>query len=287
MWVYELDQSGEGSFSSPNKVTNDANALKVNDLNNYDQDEPFLLKFGPGSLDKFQPKSPRCFSGEDLPKNFKFGKIHVYYALICWDGFISFNDYESADAISRSMYKYNRDSQVIAPLLYGYRYQTNRFFDYSCLWFDNRVYQTNRYFRDFCFDLASRNLYEPTQKSNIREDDEDSKIRFGMDTTKYVNLAGNMFTREITSIQDLDVINQLISTKIPSFHATSGYVVTWYKIGRPDAQSSFNSFQSITACGDNKDCVVINDYYEMEWGSGSPEIGAESGSFEMTNLFLF
>ena len=215
-----------------------------------------------------------------------FGEHEVEEVYVCQDGIVSFNDdYVSTYRVLRGSIYY--DEAVISPLIFDrYYYSRVNFFDYTCLLFDNTVYQDENYFNDVCFRMATRNFYNQ-EEFDITFDDEESKILFGVNTTKYVNLAGNMFKREITNAQDLEKINQLINTELPSFHATSGYVVTWYKVGYRSYyyydDQEFNSFQSIIACGDNKDCVVINDYYEMQWGGGQPEIGANSGFTDFTH----
>ena len=288
VWVYELDQSGRGNVTLPGQLDNvtESNSLTVNDFRNYDHDEPFLLNFGPGANDKFLPaKYYGCFHAETPSKTFMFGEHEVEEVYVCQDGIVSFKSrYVSTYRVLRgSIYYYEA---VISPLIYDNYDSSVSFLDYTCLLFDNTVYQDENYFNDVCFRMATRNFYNQ-EEFDVTFDDEESKILFGVNTTKYVNLAGNMFKREITSSQDLDIVNQLINTKLPSFHAISGYVVTWYKIGYRSYyyyyDQDFNSFQSIIACGDNKDCVVINDYYEMQWGWGQPEIGANSGFIDFTH----
>ena len=281
VWVYELDQRGQGNITLPGQLNHvtESNNLTVDDFRNYDHDEPFLLKFGPDANDRFLRQiTYRCSHAETLSKTFMFGMYEVEEVHVCEDGLVSFKRvHTTAYWLWRGYY----DEAVISPLIYDRYHSSANFFDYTCLLLDNTVYQEENYFNDACFQMATRNSYDPIE-FDVTIDDEESKNIFGVNTTKYVNLAGNLFKREITSAQDLDIVNQLINTKLPSFHATSGYVVTWYKIGYSDGQD-FNSFQSVIACGDNKNCVVINDYYEMQWGWGQPEIGAKPGFINFTH----
>ena len=284
LWLYELDQSGQGNVTfleDLSQVTAQP-ALTIHDLNSFEADEPYLLKFGSMVEDKFLPwgeYNAYCSYAESFQKQFKFGKFNAEVAFICRDGMISFTSSNDDFFYSLQYDNYNQYTTVIAPLMMRHTYEfDNFFFDYTCLLAEDSVYQTETFFDDMCFRIATKNFYINSNDRGITFDDDKAKALFGSETTKYVNLAGNMFKREINESEDFDKINQLITSKIPSFQATVGYVVTWYKIGaRGKPATSFNSFQSIMACADNKDCVVIHDYYEMEWGSAVPEIGADQG----------
>ena len=79
---------------------------------------------------------------------------------------------------------------------------------------------------------------------------------------------GYVYKRETVDADDLFVIDNLINRKIPSFQATSAYVVTWYKIQSNEGDGLFNTFQAIIACDKtNNDCVIIFKYHELEWGN--------------------
>ena len=287
LWLYELDQSGQGNvtFLEDLNQLSAQPALTIHELNSFEDDEPFLLKFGSMVEDKFLPKLKEqyphyCSYAEFFQKQFKFGKFNAEVAFICTNGMISFTSSPDDNFFySLQNDEHNEHITAIAPLIFSNVYNIdNFFFDYTCLLAEDSVYQTETFFYDMCFRIATRNFYINSNDRGITFDDDKAKALFGSETTKYVNLAGNMFKREINESEDFDKINQLITSKIPSFQATVGYVVTWYKIGaRGKPATSFNSFQSIMACADNKDCVVIHDYYEMEWGSAVPEIGADQG----------
>ena len=244
------------------------NLLTVQNFNNYDDDEPFLLKFGREMNDEISV-SWNCYFAGTLQRPLTFGSFHVDYFHVCPSGIISLkNPYESSYSISRG--KHKEDTAVIAPLLFSLFYRQSQYLDYSCLQYDNRLFEYHIYFSkyDICFNFA-RHKYNEAIDFDVKSDDESSKALFGVNSTKYVNLAGNVFKREITRASDFETINQLISTHIPDFEATSGYVATWYKIGHRFKKSSFNSFQCIIACSSDNGCVIINDYSEIEWGGRS------------------
>ena len=58
-----------------------------------------------------------------------------------------------------------------------------------------------------------------------------TRLLMGLATTKYVNLAGNVFRREITNSSDLDSVDDLINSRHSDFRSDFGYVATWYKVG--------------------------------------------------------
>ena len=284
VWVYELDQSGRGNITLPNQMQNisSENLLTVQNFNNYDDDEPFLLKFGREENDGISADWT-CFFAGTLKRPLTFGNVEVEYFHVC-SGIVSWkNSHENTYVISRGEHK--EGTAVIAPLLYRRRYRQSLYLDYSCLQYDNRLFEYLKYFSeyDICFNFA-RHRYNEAIDFDVKSDDESSKALFGVNSTKYVNLAGNVFKREITRASDFETINQLISTHIPDFEATSGYVATWYKIGHRYKTSSFNSFQCIIACSSHNGCVIINDYSEIEWGEAIPDISQSSGYCSSMNL---
>ena len=91
--MYELDQSGQSiSPDDFQQVTSD-NMLTVKDFNSYDDDEPFLLKFGPKKGDKFTPKTLKCAEGDYLSRTVKFKSYEANYLYVCQDGFVTLYGY--------------------------------------------------------------------------------------------------------------------------------------------------------------------------------------------------
>ena len=224
-----------------------------------------------------------CYFAGTLKRPFTFGSVAVENFLVCPTGMISLKNPTDGYVIARG--EHNKDTAVIAPLLYDTSYPQTIYFDYSCLPSDNPMFEYPKHCSayDVSFNF-SEHMYNEATDFNVRSDDESSKALFGINSTKYVNLAGNVFKREITSPSDFETINQLISTHIPDFHATSGYVATWYKVGHRHNASLFNSFQCIIACSSDNGCVIINDYSEIEWGEAMPDISQSSGYCCSVNL---
>ena len=72
-------------------------------------------------------------------------------------------------------------------------------------------------------------------------DDDLTQNIMGEDT-KYLNLANNIFKREMSEA-DLLVVTGMVGTT-HEFEATWGFVATWYKVGTyPIRVDAFNSFQ--------------------------------------------
>ena len=179
---------------------------------------------------------------------------------------------------------------------YGYE-TTIEFFDYSCL-YSLEFYSAESYFNDVCSQILSREnptssfpllstygisddqklaavvewnekiMKTPLHNLDITVDDEISRLLLGENSTKYVNLAGNVLKRETREESDLNVINSFISQGDRSFLAEFAYVVTWYKIGTTDDASLFNTFQCIITCG-AESCFIIYDFCELQWGEVS------------------
>ena len=108
---------------------------------------------------------------------------------------------------------------------------------------------------------------------NITSDDNLAKTIFGSDTTKFVNLANNLFKRETTEASDLSALTSFVSQFKPEFEASWAFVATWYKVPAVEIGTlSYNSYQGVITCDVKNDttpyddeCYVIFDYYEMQW----------------------
>ena len=218
-----------------------------------------------------------CYFAGTPKRPLKFGSIEVEKFYVCPSGMVNLkNPIDDFFGIARG--KYNEDTAEIAPFLYSLKYPQSQYLDYSCLQSENQLYERPIYCSGYEISFNfSEHMYNEAIDFDVKSDDESSKALFGVNSTKYVNLAGNVFKREITRASDFETINQLISTHIPNFHATSWYVVTWYKVGHRFKKSSFNSFQCIIACSSHNGCVIINDYSEIEWGEAMPDISQSSG----------
>ena len=92
-------------------------------------------------------------------------------------------------------------------------------------------------------------------------DDLLTQVLTGPDT-KYVNLANNVYVRNLTRSKDLEVVNNRIGG---DFKADFGFVVTWYKIMDDDAETMFfSNVQLVVACDQkNTTDVQDNECYSM------------------------
>ena len=117
---------------------------------------------------------------------------------------------------------------------------------------------------------------------DFQTDDVLSQKIFGADSTKYVNLANNIFKRESTNSGDLKLITDFIRSNPnnSAFEATWFAVFTWYKVASSSPYRTyeqrnflqwFNSFQLILACdntssiGSNSThCFAIYDYFQLQ-----------------------
>ena len=121
-------------------------------------------------------------------------------------------------------------------------------------------------------------ITQHTGNVDISTDDDLAKAIFGSDTTKYVNLANNVFKRVTKKESDLYIVNSIVSELYPGFSAAWAVVATWYKLpGSMSGSFAYNSYQAVITCdfkieSTNEDdiCVVLFDYFEMQW------TGAES-----------
>ena len=133
--------------------------------------------------------------------------------------------------------------------------------------------------RDTLESVINWNIEGRHQKNvDFHSDDELSRRIFGEQSTKYVNLANNIFHRESTNDSDLAILTEVIRSDPNNFqfHATWCVVVTWYKVSSAPASDQiyslkwFNSFQLILVCdngsqeGISAKCFAIYDYYELQ-----------------------
>ena len=117
-------------------------------------------------------------------------------------------------------------------------------------------------------------LSDNPENIDVTSDDELARAIFGSETTKYVNLANNVFKRETMEESDLSVLTSFLRPVNPGFAATWAFVATWYKIP-PDTwprRLNYNSYQAIITCDVKTDstseddvCFVVFDYFEIQW----------------------
>ena len=93
IWVYDLDQSGQGVISPDDMTLNSTDNTKTaNDFNSNDHEEPFLLKFGLEAGDKMvEENSWRSSLQKDkLPRTIRLGSFETDALYITGeDGFVS------------------------------------------------------------------------------------------------------------------------------------------------------------------------------------------------------
>ena len=121
-------------------------------------------------------------------------------------------------------------------------------------------------------ELHDRDLTEKRLQLLVRDDDEDALQFFGRESTKYVNLAGNIMRRQVTEGEDLQILTELIQQREDSADVIVEWalVVTWYKIkfdcDRNDWETQdrfcFASFQLVVTCGATR-CFSIFNYFEI------------------------
>ena len=114
---------------------------------------------------------------------------------------------------------------------------------------------------------------------DFHSDDSLSEMIFGEESTKYINLANNIFRRESTDNSDLQIITKFIKSNPENedFQATWCAVATWYKVAsvknswrQKHMLQWFNSFQLIVACDNTSEienatrCFAIYDYFQVQ-----------------------
>ena len=150
----------------------------------------------------------------------------------------------------------------------------------------NPNYQGHTPFTLSYYDFSTRHLYTDAENQaieawnelvstspgelDIHSDDQLAQTLMGSETTKYVNLANNVFKRQTTDASDLSTINSLLQLNYPHFEASWALVATWYKLQQRYAPAkAYNSYQTIITCGiqSNSSCFIIFDYFEVQWTS--------------------
>ena len=264
-------------------------------------DEPFYFKFGPQCTDDtFLSKSLDHCSEETLSQRFSFGNIERSTLFVCVNGIIAF---DTPVANYSTNYFETSNHAMIAPF-FADVYLVDNFIDYMCVdktnyevgtdsgnWYEfERIcgfyhdeeeislsneainfredYIPNETIRDLV-SLHENKVFHRNE-TNVTFDDDISRLVFGQRTTKYVNLANNVFKREMSDV-DLNNANALIANNLFGISFDWGYVVTWYKVSAfPGRLDGFNSFQAAIACGvaseySQRRCFSIFDFFELEW----------------------
>ena len=256
----------------------------ITESTNFNLEEPFLFPFGPDQGDSFNVKNDDwCSPEEKLDYFFQFGPKSYSSLSVCNRGTILFE----SQSTFRTVYS------NIAPF-FGDVDIRDMFFDKSCdfYYYEPRnwvklLYETrcsaskneelffSIYFDDdYIYNDVIRNKTLAWQQktfitlAGIYYDDYISRLVFGRNTTKYINLANNVFKREMSSYDKL-LAQQFIRELIPSFVDEWGYVVTWYKVGSKWHNiESYNSYQAAIICGlvdTMKRCFVLFDYFQLQW----------------------
>ena len=256
---------------------------------NHDLEDPFLFRFGPDQNDTFNLKlDDGCSSEQNLSYSFSFGENNYSSLFVCSNGYISFK-------FPFTSYWPRDFDTVTLPLivaLFGDVNTYDNFLDEMCdtgkdlefvcrmTTFTNSSDGTNfnlflNYNEDIINETIRNKTIEWEQKLfdasifDMYYDDYISRLVFGKSTTKYVNLANNIFKREMNT-SDKKLAQDLVRVKISNFTADWGYLATWYKVGPfPGRIDAFNSFQVAITCGfanANKRCFVLFDYFELQWG---------------------
>ena len=166
------------------------------------------------------------------------------------------------------------------------------FHQHKQLQYTNPNYQDYTPFTPSHYDFRTRHLYTEAENHvieawnelistssdelDIHSDDQLAQTLMGSETTKYVNLANNVFKRQTTDAADLSTINSLLQLNYPHFEASWALVATWYKLQQQYAPSkAHNSYQAIITCGiqsevsssKHRSCFIIFDYFEVQWTS--------------------
>ncbi|XP_063711398.1 uncharacterized protein LOC134839707 [Symsagittifera roscoffensis] len=286
-------------------------------------EEPFVLPFGPRHLDLFMNKgSDQCAHMDNFTYPFQYGSIQVSKVSVCNDAYV---DFVSRSRLDKPQDFLATDSFLVAMALHDHEIEDG-LFDYMCLlsnhhyeFQDPEVFDYD--YEDVCgFYLEAPDFVGDTQWSvdvklkpgfnpvndaylqqwnsqllqrdqvTLHHDDVITRLLMGLATTKYVNLAGNVFRRGITNSSDLDSVDDLINSRHSDFRSDFGYVATWYKVMDNDMETAFfNSYQLIIVCqlrhtdesqenttDDSSSvaekCFVIMDFYEINFSQeqGNP-----------------
>ena len=264
-------------------------------------DEPFYFKFGPQCTDDtFLSKDVDHCSEETLSRSFSFGNVERSTLFVCVNGIIAF---DTPVANYSTNYFETSNHAMIAPF-FADVYLVDNFIDYMCVdrtnyevgtdsahWYEfepicglfhsqeeKSLYYGAIRFRGhtilnetlrFLVAFHEDTIFQPNI-TNVHFDDYISRLVFGQRTTKYVNLANNVFKREMSDA-DLHNANALIANNLFGISFDWGYVVTWYKVlAFPGNLDGFNSFQAAIACGvvseiSQRRCFSIFDFFELKW----------------------
>ena len=256
---------------------------------NHNLEDPFLFPFGPDHEDNFLAKNDdACSWGTFLSYQFYYGQFSRSWLYVCTNGVISFD----WPFISFSPSQMDRTSTPLIVPMFSDVHTLDQFFDLRCNypynWYIyekacfysltndeetfNITFLTNNYIFDETIRQKTVEWEEKTFNKTIFDvyyDDYLARLVFGKETVKYVNLANNIFYREMGP-NDTILAQELIREKISNFTSEWGYVVTWYKVGAfPHRIDAFNSFQGAILCGvvdTVKRCFVIFDFFQLEWG---------------------
>ena len=262
--------------------------IGIIETTNLNLEEPFYFPFGPDYNDTFNPKVPgACSSEQKFDYSFKFGPNFYSSLFVCNNGIIEFKTVNVTATIAPFVADVDTRDQFFDRMCF-YPYQTyddkfdifapswTPFYEAACLAANtSAMFSINFYTNDYIVNEIVRNKTIDWEQRlfagstfHLNYDDYISRLVFGNETTKYVNLANNIFKRQL-SLSDKVLCEELIRKKVANFIAEWGYVATWYKVGtlwyRIDA---FNSFQVIIICGSVetvKRCFTLFDYFELQW----------------------
>ena len=242
--------------------------------------EPFDLKFGSDEAgDQWVEKNDDTCPRFDLN-----GPLH--YDNVTIESFEACEDYEvrliqAGGVVSSLIYLAEMDGDTLDTVLdrmclTSAYYETSGYNqDYICEWYLEYDTGSDEYYPTVT-DYADYYVYDPFQFEKAYEWDSISFLRKNVDIyfddqmtmiltgadTKYVNLVGNLFVRNISSQQDRDIINARIGN---DFSVDFGFVVTFYKARKYNHMIGHsNSLQFIVACDDkNTSEITDNKCYSM------------------------
>ena len=205
-------------------------------------EDPFILPIGTEYGDTFSSRQ-RCSLGVELQNTFRLEDQTIDKVYVCPDGVMMFSDntnYNIFDSWFPTQEFDNFDFPVVAPFLAAhghewrfldemcnYTIEENSLYALSIYWcrqaFSEHFYEKTiyNYFGDESFvemakTMSDRNLGEidvAALEELVRSDDETARAHFGLDTTKYPNLASHVMRREVTDAEDLEILNKLIRQK--------------------------------------------------------------------------
>ena len=165
---------------------------------------------------------------------------------------------------------------------------------------DNAVVMSGWTDRDTLESVIHWNTEGRHQKNvDFHSDDELSRRIFGEQSTKYVNLANNVFHRESTNDSDLAILTEVIRSDPNNFQFQANWclVATWYKVSSAPASDQiyslkwFNSFQLILVCDNGSQdgtsaakCFAIYDYYELQSENNRDQVGIFGKTTQVSSM---